>query len=48
MFNKSLKYSQFSFLLFFFLIINSFNNLLIETRYYVYRFRDYLIITQLH
>ena len=48
MLDKSLKYSQFLFFLFSSLIINSFNNLLIEIRYYVYRPRDYLIVTQLH
>ena len=48
MFDKSFKYSQFSFLLLSSLIINLFNNLLIKIRYYVYKFYDYLIITQFH
>ena len=48
MLGKSLKYSQFSFLLFSFLIINSFNNLSIKIRYYIHKLYDYLIITQSH
>ena len=48
MLDKSLKYSQFFFLLFSFLIINSFNNLSIKTCYYVYKPRDCLAATQSH
>ena len=48
MLNKSFKYSQFPFLLLSSLIINSFNNLSIETRYYVHKSRNCLTVTQLH